>query len=108
MSVHERDAWPTSAQHRIVVGAGITGADAPDFRAVFEAAPGAIVVLAPDAPRFTMLAASDAYLAAAMRPREALIGRPLFEVFPDANPENPAATGVANLQASLETVLRTR
>src|SRR5215207_2386528 len=111
MSVHERDAWPAPAQHRNVPGrasASPAGSNGPDFRAVFEAAPGAIVVLAPDAPRFTMLAASDAYLAAAMRPREALIGRPLFDMFPDANPYNSAATGVTNLRASLETVLRTR
>jgi signal transduction histidine kinase len=79
-----------------------------DFRTLFEAAPGKVVVLAPDPTQFTVLAASDQYLAAALTTREAIVGRPLFEVFPDANPENLQQSGVANVRASLETVLRTR
>lgn len=35
------------------------------------------------------------------------MGRDLFDVFPD-NPDDPAATGTANLRASLEAVLRDR
>jgi hypothetical protein len=38
----------------------------PDFRSLFMAAPGPYVVLAPDAPRFTILEANDAYLRATM------------------------------------------
>jgi hypothetical protein len=79
----------------------------PDFQAVFEAAPGVQLVLAPDSPRFTMLAASDERLAATLSTREDTIGRPMFDVFADANPDNPDPSGVANLRASLETVLRT-
>lgn len=79
-----------------------------DFRAIFQAAPGIELVLAPDPPRFTMLAASDERYTATLTRREAIIGRPLFDVFSDANPENPEPSGVANLRASLETVLRTR
>ena len=82
--------------------------ESPDFRAIFEAAPGVNLVLAPDAPRFTMLAASDERLAATLTTRGATVGRPLFEVFADANPENLEPSGVANLRASLEKVLRTR
>ncbi len=41
-----------------------------------------------------------------MTRREEVVGRPLFEVFPD-NPTDPGATGVRNLQASLDEVLRT-
>jgi PAS domain S-box-containing protein len=88
-------------------GPGPAVADAPDFRALFEATPGIVLVLSPDAPRFTMLAASDERLAATLTTREQIVGRPLFEVFADANPENPEPSGVANLRASLETVLRT-
>jgi len=73
-----------------------------DFRALFEAVPGLYLVLAPD---FTIVAASDAYLHATMTKREEILGRGLFEVFPD-NPADPAATGVRNLRASLERVLR--
>lgn len=43
-----------------------------------------------------------------MTTREDTIGRPLFDVFADANPENQEPSGVANLRSSLETVLRTR
>jgi PAS domain-containing protein len=78
-----------------------------DFRVLFEAAPGILLVLAPDAPRYTMLAASDERLAATQSTREETIGRGVFEVFTD-DPANPRATGVKNLRASLDTVLRTR
>jgi signal transduction histidine kinase len=80
----------------------------PDFRALFEAAPANYLVLAPDAAQFTILAASDQYLASTLTTRETIVGRPLFEVFPDASPENAERSGVANLRASLATVLRTR
>jgi PAS domain S-box-containing protein len=81
---------------------------APDanFWAVFECAPDAYLLLAPDPPRFTMLAANESRLRVTMTRREDVIGRPLFEVFPD-NPTDPGATGVRNLQASLNEVLRT-
>lgn len=86
--------------------AGRAVAHDPDFRAVFDFAPDAYLLLAPDAPRFTMLAANDARLRATMTRLEDVIGRPLFEVFPD-NPTDAGATGVRNLEASLCEVLRT-
>jgi PAS domain S-box-containing protein len=81
-------------------------APALNFWAVFESAPDAYLLLAPDPPHFTMVAANEARLRATLTRREDVIGRPLFEVFPD-NPDDPAATGVRNLQASLHEVLRT-
>jgi signal transduction histidine kinase/ActR/RegA family two-component response regulator len=75
----------------------------PDFRSLFESAPGLYLVLSRE---FTILAASNAYLAATMTEREKILGRYLFEVFPD-NPNDPSATGVRNLQASLNRVLAT-
>lgn len=81
---------------------------APDFHAIFKGLPGNYLVLAPDAPRFTMLAASDERLASTLSTRETTLGQPLFDVFSDANPENPEPSGVENLRASLDTVLRTR
>jgi signal transduction histidine kinase len=77
---------------------------APDFRVLFESAPGLYLVLTPD---FKIVAASDAYLRATMTKREGVLGRGIFEVFPD-NPDDPTATGVRNLGASLENVLRLR
>jgi PAS domain S-box-containing protein len=76
----------------------------PDFRALFESVPGLYLVLAPD---LMIVAASDAYLRATMTKREEILGRGLFEVFPD-NPDDPGATGTHNLRASLDTVRRDR
>jgi signal transduction histidine kinase len=77
-----------------------------DFRLLFEASPDILLVLLPDAPRFTMVAATDSRLAVTHTTREGTLGRGLFEVFPD-NPDDSAATGTSNLRASLDRVLAT-
>src|SRR5579863_5827718 len=69
----------------------------PNFQTLFESVPGLYLVLAPD---FTIVAVSDAYLRATMTERERILGRGIFDVFPD-NPDDPGATGVHNLRASL-------
>src|SRR5262245_5069394 len=74
----------------------------PDFRSLFESAPGLYLVLTPD---YRIVAASDNYLRATMTKRGDILGRGLFDVFPD-NPDDPDATGVRNLTASLERVVR--
>ncbi len=81
--------------------------DSPDYRSLFETAPSAHLVLAADAPRFTIVDANTAYLRATGTERAAIVGRGLFEVFPD-NPDDPRADGVRNLRASLERVSATR
>ena len=73
----------------------------PDFRALFESAPGRYLVLTPD---FKIMAVSDAYLRATMTQREAILSRDIFKVFSD----NPTATGVRNLRDSLERVVQNR
>jgi signal transduction histidine kinase/CheY-like chemotaxis protein len=78
------------------------GTPRPDFESLFESAPGLYLVLDPD---LVIVAVSNAYLAATMTRREEILGRGLFEVFPD-NPDDPEATGVGNLRASLERVRR--
>ena len=82
-------------------------AERPDFQAIFESLSGQYLILLPDAPRFTIVGATDAYLQATMTVREEIIGRGLFEVFPD-DVDDPAPTGVSNLAASLQRVLATR
>ena len=72
----------------------------PDFQTLFESGPGLHLVLDPD---LTIVGVSDAYLRATMTRRADILGRGLFEVFPD-NPDDPGATGVANLRASLDRV----
>lgn len=76
----------------------------PDFRKLFESSPGAYLILSPD---FNIVAVSDAYLLATLTKRNELVGRGLFDVFPD-NPDDPDANGVANLTHSLNEVLRTK
>lgn len=71
-----------------------------DFRALFEAVPGLYLVLD---PALRIVAVSDAYLAATMTRRDEILGRGIFDVFPD-NPEDLAADGVNNLRRSLESV----
>ena len=76
----------------------------PDFRALFEAAPGLYLVLDPE---LRIVAASEAYLRATMTRREEIMGRGIFDVFPD-NPSDPEASGVTNLSASLDRVRKKR
>jgi PAS domain S-box-containing protein len=77
-----------------------------DFKLLFESVPGLFLVLRPDTD-FTILGASNAYLRATLTEREKIVGRGLFEVFPD-NPDDPNATGTSNLRASLQRVLATK
>ena len=51
------------------------------------------------------MAASDAYMEATMTRREDVLGRHMFDVFPD-NPDEADATGVNNLGQSFDKVLR--
>ncbi|HEY1756438.1 MAG TPA: PAS domain S-box protein [Bryobacteraceae bacterium] len=78
-----------------------------DFRALFEVLPGRYLVLLPDDPRFTIAAVNAAYARATMTTPEEIAGLGVFDVFPD-NPDEPHATGVKNLAASLRRVLRTK
>lgn len=81
--------------------------DGEDMRRVFEAAPHPYLLLQADAPRFTIAAVNEAYLSATGTERSAIVGRGLFEVFPD-NPHDDSATGVSDLRSSLDRVLRER
>jgi signal transduction histidine kinase len=74
-----------------------------DFRHLFESAPGLYLVLSPE---LKILAVSNAYLHATLTKREEIISKGIFDVFPD-NPDDPSASGVGNLRASLQRVLET-
>lgn len=74
----------------------------PDFRALFESVPGLYLSLD---PTLHIVAVTDAYARATMTRREDILGRDIFEVFPD-NPDDPQADGVRNLKASLMHVLQ--
>ena len=89
------------AGKELVAGREWKTSDEPDFKLLFESAPGLYLVLKPD---FTIVAVNDAYLRGTMTRREDILGRGIFEVFPD-NPNDPQATGVRNLDASLKRVV---
>lgn len=74
------------------------------FRTLYEAQQTAHLILSPD---LIIENASPAYLEATMKRPEELIGKHLFEAFPD-NTDDPGATGVRNLRASLNRVLENR
>jgi PAS domain S-box-containing protein len=80
---------------------------APDFRALFDAVPGLYLVLLPNDPIYTIVATNHAYAEATLINQDEVVGRGLFEVFPD-NPDDPQASGMRNLQASLRLVLATK
>jgi len=75
-----------------------------EYVGVFDKTPGLYLVLDPS---FTIMAANDAYCAATKTERDAIVGRHLFEAFPD-NPGDSSADGVENLRASLLKVLKSR
>ena len=75
-----------------------------DYHSIFEHAPDLYMILSPE---FIILDCSDNYLKATLTTREQVKGHHLFEIFPD-NPDDPNATGVANLKASLNRVLQNK
>ena len=66
-----------------------------------EAASGLSLTLTPD---LRITAVNDAYLQATMTRRDDVVGRGIFDVFPG----DPSASGIRNLNASLQRVLRSR
>ncbi len=75
-----------------------------DYEALFDAAPTPYLVLRPD---FVIVGMNKARERVTGTRREDVIGRDVFEAFPD-NPQDPTATGVRNLRASLERALATK
>ncbi|MDN3241238.1 SpoIIE family protein phosphatase [Glycomyces tritici] len=75
-----------------------------DYAALFEATPSPCAVLGPD---LVLVEVNRAYLKAAGRTREDLLGRYLFDSFPE-NRADPKTNGMENLRASLDKVLQSR
>lgn len=83
-------------------GRGVTDVEI-DYGAVFKALPGAVALLT---PKLVYAAANEAFLHMSGRTSDQVVGRYLFDVFPD-NPTDPTATGMRNLEASLRRVVAT-
>ena len=81
----------------------LTAPPLPALLPIFNALPGANLLLAPD---LRIMAASDDFLAATLTERATLVGQFLFDAFPD-NPQAPEANAVANVRAALAQVLAT-
>ncbi|MDX5438658.1 MAG: PAS domain-containing protein, partial [Pontibacter sp.] len=76
----------------------------PQLLQAYEQVPDLYLILS---PQLFILTASDAYLAATYTIREEIVGRQLFDVFPD-NPAAKGANRVNNLRHSLQQVLDTK
>jgi PAS domain S-box-containing protein len=76
-----------------------------DFHALFDAIPASILVVLPDSPDFTIVAASNGYLEATKSSRADIVGRGIFQVLPRGPNELQAGAAVA-LKHSFENVLR--
>ncbi|HEX4174786.1 MAG TPA: histidine kinase dimerization/phospho-acceptor domain-containing protein, partial [Acidimicrobiales bacterium] len=98
MTAHD----PASAAAVPGAAAMTTKAPEPDFAALFQSAPGCYLVLDPD---LTIVAVSDAYLAVTLSSRADIVGRNIFDAFPD-NPDDPVTEGERNLKASFDRVRR--
>ncbi|MBJ6119245.1 PAS domain-containing protein [Pontibacter sp. BT310] len=86
------------------VGEGIP---APDFQQVFNALPGSFLLLQPNPPQFTILAASDEQLRLTGQEQHEVVGKSVFEAYPE-NPNASSATGPAALRESFMQVLKNK
>ncbi|WP_025145478.1 hypothetical protein [Pedobacter jeongneungensis] len=75
-----------------------------DTLKTLETVPNMYLIVSPD---LIILTASDLFLEATKTTRASIVGRHIFDAFPD-NPELPDAEGVRNINASLQEVLKTK
>jgi signal transduction histidine kinase/CheY-like chemotaxis protein len=71
----------------------------PDYARLFSSAPARFLVVEADAPRYSIIDATDAYLSSTLTRREEIAGQGVFEVFPDLP---------GDVRASLDRVVETR
>ncbi|WP_406438761.1 SpoIIE family protein phosphatase [Streptomyces sp. NBC_01613] len=74
-----------------------------DYAAVFQALPGMVALLTPE---LVYVDVNDDFAQLAGRPREQLLGRYIFDAFPE-NPNDPAAAGMRETQESMLRVVAT-
>jgi PAS domain S-box-containing protein len=75
-----------------------------DFSVLFNKSPAACMAMDTD---FTIIAVTDAHLEATGALREDIVGRNIFDAFPE-NPDQIDGDGASNVQASMLRVLQTR
>lgn len=74
-----------------------------DYEAVFQGLPGMVALLTPE---LRYADANEDFRRLSGRTRAQLVGRYIFDVFPD-NPDDPAATGMRDVRASMLRVVAT-
>ncbi|NUP41872.1 MAG: PAS domain-containing protein, partial [Streptomyces sp.] len=74
-----------------------------DYAAVFQALPGMVALLTPE---LVYVDVNDDFAQLAGRSREQLLGRYIFDVFPE-NPNDPAAAGMRETRESMLRVVAT-
>ncbi|WP_327373680.1 SpoIIE family protein phosphatase [Streptomyces sp. NBC_01216] len=74
-----------------------------DYATIFHALPGMVALLTPD---LVYADANEDFLRLTGRTREQLLGRYIFDVFPE-NPNDPASAGMRETQASMQRVVAT-
>src|SRR5258708_16533748 len=72
-----------------------------DYQAVFRTLPGALALLTPEG---VVLDVNEGFLEAAGRKREHVLGRNIFDAFPQ-NPDDPDDEGPNQLRVSFEAVV---
>jgi PAS domain S-box-containing protein len=77
-----------------------------DARMLFDAIPGGLLILLPDAG-FTIAAANDAYLRQMAMTRDAIVGQPFFHVF-SIGQAGHYSSGLAELRMSLNSVVSSK
>ncbi|MBJ7407719.1 MAG: PAS domain-containing protein [Bradyrhizobium sp.] len=107
LALIESEEW--GVRNPLLAPPRATAIDVPGLReqllSDFADSPHPYMLLDPG-PRLQIIDINAAYAAATLTDRHGVVGRSLFEVFPD-NPDDPLAKGVSNLFASLRTVATT-
>ena len=77
------------------------------YKAIFYKSNVAKLILCADAPHYTIMDVNDAYLASTNSTREALIGQPVFTVFP-LNPTDHNSNNLERTIFSFEEAIKTK
>ena len=85
----------------------MTAATRVNFEKLFGTLPDQYVIIGANAPDFTVLGASDRYYKVAQTTPKKIIGKDLFDIFPDTS-ELAIKTGKGALQRSIEKCIKTK
>jgi hypothetical protein len=79
-----------------------------DFSHLFKALPDHCLIITPDPPNYTLADANDSYLAVTMKSKEELVGKKLWEAFPENPDDRHSLERQKELSDSLNNVMLTK